>query len=164
LGFTKTEIGSVVKIFGMWAIIFGALLGGSLMVRLGINRSLWIFGFLQAISTVGFSLLAHIGPSIPALASVIVFENITSGMGSAAQLAFMASITDKRFTATQYALLSSLAAFPRVIASAPTGFLAKYMGWEAFFLSCAVIAIPGILLLLKFAPWNSKKDNPSFQF
>lgn len=164
LGFTKTEIGSVVKIFGMWAIIFGAITGGSLMLRLGINRSLWIFGFLQAISTTGFAILAHIGPSIPALAGVIVFENVTSGMGSAAQLAFMASITDKRFTATQYALLSSLAAFPRVIASAPTGFLAKYMGWEAFFISCAFIAIPGILLLLKFAPWNSGKDNPSFQF
>ena len=160
IGFTKTEIGTVVKIFGMWAIIIGALLGGSLMLRLGINRSLWIFGFLQALSTAGFAVLAQIGTSIPALAAVIMFENITSGMGSAAQLAFMASITDKRFTATQYALLSSLAAFPRVIASAPTGYLAKHMGWEAFFVSCALIAIPGMLLLLKFAPWNSGTDKP----
>ena len=156
IGFTKTEIGTVVKIFGMWAIIAGALFGGTLMVRLGINRSLWVFGFLQAISTACFALLAGIGPSVPALSAVILFENISSGMGSAAQLAFMASITDKRFTATQYALLSSLAAFPRVIAAAPTGYIAKHIGWETFFIVCALIAIPGILLLIKFAPWNSR--------
>ncbi len=157
IGFTKTEIGAVVKIFGMWAIIAGALAGGTLMVRLGINRSLWVFGFLQAISTACFAFLAGIGPSVPALSAVILFENISSGMGSAAQLAFMASITDKRFTATQYALLSSLAAFPRVIASAPTGYMAKHIGWESFFITCALIAIPGILLLIKFAPWNSRE-------
>ncbi len=155
IGFTKTEIGTVVKIFGMWAIIAGALVGGTMMLRLGINRSLWLFGFLQAISSACFAILAQIGPSIPALSAVIAFENISMGMGSAAQLAFMASITDKRFTATQYALLSSLAAIPRVIISAPTGYMAKYMGWEAFFIMCALIAIPGMLLLIKFAPWNS---------
>jgi len=157
IGFTKTEIGAVVKIFGMWAIIAGALAGGTLMVRLGINRSLWVFGFLQAISTACFAVLAEIGPSVPALSAVILFENISGGMGSAAQLAFMASITDKRFTATQYALLSSIAAFPRVIASAPTGYMAKHIGWEPFFITCALIAIPGILLLIKFAPWNSRE-------
>jgi PAT family beta-lactamase induction signal transducer AmpG len=155
IGFTKTEIGTVVKIFGMWAIIAGALVGGTMMLRLGINRSLWVFGFLQAISTACFAVLAGIGPSVTALSAVILFENISSGMGSAALLAFMASITDRRFTATQYALLSSLAAFPRVVASAPTGYMAKYMGWEAFFIMCALIAIPGMLLLIKFAPWNS---------
>jgi PAT family beta-lactamase induction signal transducer AmpG len=155
IGFTKTEIGTVVKIFGMWAIIAGALVGGTMMLRLGINRSLWVFGFLQAISTACFAVLAGIGPSVTALSAVILFENISSGMGSAAQLAFMASITDKRFTATQYALLSSLAAFPRVVASAPTGYMAKYLGWESFFITCALIAIPGMLLLIKFAPWNS---------
>ena len=124
IGFTKTEIGAVVKIFGMWAIIAGALVGGTMMLRLGINRSLWLFGFLQAISSACFAILAQIGPSIPALSAVIAFENISMGMGSAAQLAFMASITDKRFTATQYAMLSSLAAIPRVIISAPTGYMA----------------------------------------
>jgi PAT family beta-lactamase induction signal transducer AmpG len=155
IGFTKTQIGTVVKIFGIWAVIVGALVGGTIMIRLGINRSLWIFGVLQAISTACFAVLAQVGPSIPALSAVIAFENISTGMGSAAQLAFMASITDKRFTATQYALLSSLAGIPRVIASAPTGYMAKYMGWEAFFIMCALIAIPGLLLLIKFAPWNS---------
>jgi MFS transporter, PAT family, beta-lactamase induction signal transducer AmpG len=160
LGFTKTQIGAVVKIFAVWATVGGAFIGGSLMVRLGINRSLWIFGFLQAVSTAGFALLAHIGPSITALSAIIAFENLTGGMGSAVQLAFMASITDKRFTATQYALLSSLTAIPRVIASAPTGYMAKYMGWEGFFIACALIAVPGMLLLLKFAPWN-QREQPS---
>ncbi len=157
IGFTKTEIGAVVKIFGTWAIIGGAVIGGTTIVKLGINKCLWIFGFLQAISTAGFALLARIGHNIVALSGVIAFENLSMGMGTAAFLAFMASITDKRFTATQYALLSSLMAVPRVIISAPTGYLAKIMGWESFFILCTLIAIPGMLLLLKFAPWNADK-------
>jgi PAT family beta-lactamase induction signal transducer AmpG len=158
IGFSKTEIGAVVKLFGFWATIGGSLVGGIMMLRLGINRSLWIFGFLQAISTAGFALLARIGHSIPTLSGVIAFENLSSGMGTAAFVAFMASITNKRFTATQYALLTSLMGVPRVMASAPTGFLAKHLGWENFFIACALMAIPGILLLLKFASWNTKKD------
>ena len=157
IGFTKTEIGTVVKIFGIWAIIAGAIAGGTIMVKLGINRCLWVFGFLQALSTACFALLARIGHNVAALSGVIAFENISAGMGTAAFLAFMASITDKRFTATQYALLTSLMAVPRVIASSPTGYLAKVMGWEAFFTGCALIAIPGMLLLLKFAPWNGSR-------
>ena len=154
LGFSLKEIGIIVKTFGFWATIAGSLIGGLLMLRLGINRSLWIFGFLQAISTAGFALLAHIGYSVPALSGVIAFENLTGGMGTAAYAAFMGSITNKKFTATQYALLSSLMGVPRVIASAPTGFIAKHLGWENFFILCVLIAIPGMLLLLKFAPWN----------
>lgn len=157
IGFSKTEIGAVVKLFGFWATIAGSLIGGVLMFRLGISRSLWIFGFLQAISTAGFAVLARIGHSVPALSAVIGFENLSGGMGTAAYAAFMASITNKKFTATQYALLSSLMGIPRVFASAPTGFLAKNIGWEGFFIACTLIAIPGMLLLLKFAPWNSKQ-------
>lgn len=156
IGFSKTEIGVVVKFFGLWATMAGALIGGVIMLRMGINRSLWIFGFLQAMSTACFAILAHIGHSVPALSGVIAFENLSSGMGTAAYAAFMASITNKRFTATQYALLSSLMGVPRVMASAPTGFLAKNFGWETFFIACTLIAIPGMLLLLKFAPWNSR--------
>ena len=156
IGFSKSEIGAVVKLFGFWATIAGGLAGGIMMLRLGINRSLWIFGFLQAASTAGFALLANVGYSVPLLSGVIAFENLSSGMGTAAYAAFMASITNKKFTATQYALLTSLMGVPRVLASAPTGFLAKNVGWETFFIFCALIAIPGMLLLLKFAPWNSK--------
>ena len=156
LGFSMKEIGAIVKVFGLGATIAGSLIGGMLMLRLGINRSLWIFGFLQGISVAGFAVLARIGYSLPALSGVIVFENLTGGMGTAAYAAFMGSITNKKFTATQYALLSSLMGVPRVLASAPTGFLAKHMGWENFFIFCVFIAIPGMLLLLKFAPWNPK--------
>ena len=158
IGFSKTEIGAVVKLFGFWATIVGSLIGGVLMLRLGINRSLWVFGFLQAISTAGFVILARIGYNVPALSGVIAFENLSGGMGTAAYAAFMASITNKKFTATQYALLTSLMGIPRVIASAPTGFLAKHIGWEGFFVACTLIAIPGMLLLLKFAPWKPKDE------
>jgi PAT family beta-lactamase induction signal transducer AmpG len=156
VGFSKSEIGAVVKLFGFWATVIGGLAGGIMMIRLGINRSLWIFGFLQALSTAGFALLASVGYSVALLSAVIAFENLSSGMGTAAYAAFMASITNKRFTATQYALLTSLMGVPRVLASAPTGFLAKNIGWESFFIFCALVAIPGMLLLLKFASWNAK--------
>jgi MFS transporter, PAT family, beta-lactamase induction signal transducer AmpG len=154
IGFSKTQIGAVVKLFGFWATLGGSIIGGVIMLRLKINRSLWVFGFLQALSTAGFAVLARIGNSLIALAAVITFENFCGGMGTAAFVAFMASITNKRFTATQYALLSSLMGVPRVIASAPTGFLAKIMGWETFFIFCTLIAAPGLMLLPKFAPWN----------
>jgi len=151
MGFSKTEIGTVVKLFGFWATIAGSLIGGTIMLRMGVIRSLWYFGFLQAVSTAGFAVLAHIGHSVPVLSAVIAFENLSSGMGTAAYVAFMASITNKRFTATQYALLTSLMGVPRVLAAAPTGFLAKSIGWEAFFIACTLIAIPGMILLLKVA-------------
>jgi len=160
VGFSLTEIGTIVKFFGFTATIVGTSIGGILMFHLGINRALWIFGFLQAISTAGFAVLARIGYSIPFLSAVIGFENLSSGMGTAAYMAFMASITNKKFTATQYALLTSLMAVPRTVLSAPTGFLAKHMGWENFFIACTLIAIPGMLLLLKFASWNSKEGKP----
>jgi len=159
IGFTKSQIGMVVKLFGFWATIAGGLLGGLAMIKLGIHRSLWVFGILQAVSTAGFALLARIGDHVGALAGVIAFENLSSGLGTTAFVAFMASITDKKFTATQYALLSSLMGAPRVMASAPTGFLAKFMGWENFFILCTLIAIPGMLLLIKFAPWHSYRKS-----
>ena len=157
IGFSKTQIGAVVKLFGFWATVAGTLIGGVIMLRLEINRSLWVFGFLQAASTAGFAVLARVGNSLPLLSTVIAFENLSSGMGTAAFIAFMASITHKKFTATQYALLSSLMGIPRVMASAPTGFFAKNMGWESFFIACTLIAAPGMFLLFKFAPWNPKK-------
>ena len=156
IGFSLTEIGAITKLLGFWAIIAGASLGGVIMLRMGINRSLWVFGFLQAVSTIGFAVLARIGHSIPALSVVIGFENLSGGMGTAAFMAFMASITNKKFTATQYALLTSFMAFGRDVLSAPTGFLAKHFGWFSFFVACALTAVPGMLLLLKFAPWSSK--------
>jgi PAT family beta-lactamase induction signal transducer AmpG len=158
VGFTRSQVGVVVKMFGFWASIIGGLVGGIVMLRLKINKSLWIFGILQAVSTACFAILTQTGPSNMALAGVIAFENFSSGMGTAAFVAFMASITNKKFTATQYALLSSLMGIPRVFASAPTGYMVKHIGWEVFFIFCALVAIPGILLLVKFAPWHSSNQ------
>jgi MFS transporter, PAT family, beta-lactamase induction signal transducer AmpG len=160
LQFSKTVVGAVVKFFGLPPILIGTALGGLIMLRLGINRSLWVFGLLQAVSTAGFCLLAQIGSHLPTLAAVIAFENFSSGMGTAAYAAFMASITNKKFTATQYALLTSLMGIPRVLASSVTGFMAEAMGWTGFFLFCTLIAIPGMLLLLKIAP-RQTKDEPT---
>ena len=158
IGFTKTQIGAVVKLFGFWATIVGAFLGGLMILKLKIYRSLWVFGFLQMVSTAGFALLAQVGASTWLLAGVIAFENLSAGMGTSAYVAFMAALTDKRFTATQYALLSSLMGIPRVLASAPTGFLAKNLGWTSFFIACTLIAIPGMLLLLKFGPLKEDQE------
>ena len=158
IGFSKSQVGAVVKLFGFWATIAGAGLGGITILRLGIARCLWIFGVLQTLSTACFALLARVGDHLPTLAGVITFENFSSGMGTSAFVAFMASITNKKFTATQYALLSSLMGIPRVFASAPTGYMAKTLGWEGFFIFCTLIALPGLLLLQKFAPWTSPRS------
>jgi PAT family beta-lactamase induction signal transducer AmpG len=156
LGFSKSEIGAVVKLFGSWATIAGAVGGGILMLRLGIQRSLWVFGVLQAVSTAGFAVLARIGGGLAALSGVIAFESITGGMGTSAFAAFMASLTNKQFTATQYALLTSIMGLPRVLAAAPTGLAAKHLGWEWFFILCTLAAIPGLLILARFAPWPAR--------
>jgi MFS transporter, PAT family, beta-lactamase induction signal transducer AmpG len=147
VGFTKTEIGAVVKLFGFWATVLGGLGGGVLILRLGIVRALWGFGVLQGLSTAAFALLALAGPDLRALTAVIAFENLSSGLGTSAYVAFMATLTNRRFTATQYALLSSLMGIPRVLAAAPTGWLAAELGWVVFFLGCALAALPGLWVL-----------------
>lgn len=153
IGFSTTDIGAVVKLFGFWALLAGLFVGGVAMLRIGIYRALWAFGILQGASTALFAVLAHVGASLPWLAAVISGENFSGGMGTAAYMAFMASLTDRKFTATQYALLSSLMGVPRVILSAPTGYMADALGWNDFFIVCALIAIPGLLLLLRFRGW-----------
>ena len=158
-GFSMSEIGAVVKLFGFWATLAGTFTGGLVMLKIGINKSLWVFGVLQAVSTAGFAWLAVVGHNLPLLSGVIAFENFTSGMGTAAYVAYMAALTDRRFTATQYALLTSLMGVPRVMASAPTGVFAEYMGWEGFFIFCTAAALPGMALLIKCAPWSAEGDD-----
>ena len=115
---------------------------------------------LVAAESAGFAVLALLGNHLDALAAVIGLENLTAGMGTAAYMAYMASITNKRFTATQYALLTSLMGIPRVLASSATGFLADALGWHAFFIFCTLAAIPGLLILLKIAPWHGDQSTP----
>lgn len=147
LGFNEVEIGAVVKLFGFWATVIGGTLGGIWIMRTGMNRALWLFGLGQMLSTLGFVVLAGLQPSAVALATVVAVENFTAGLGTAAFVGFMGALTDRRFTATQYALLSSLMGVPRVFASAPTGWFAEWLGWPGFFLLCTLIAIPGLLML-----------------
>ena len=129
-----------------------------MILRLGLFRALLLFGVLQGLSTAGFALLAMVGHNLFWLGGVVAFENLTIGLGRSALLAFMAYLTNRRFTATQFALLASLAGVPRVIVSAPTGWLAEQIGWISFFVCCAVIAIPGLLLLLAFRTWLREQD------
>lgn len=156
MGFTKTELAAVVKTFGIFATIAGGLVGGILLIRLGLCKGLWIFGILQAVSTLSFSALASVGAYHSVLAATVTFENLTSGMGTAAFTAFMASLCNKRFTATQYALLSSLMGIPRVIVASPTGFLAERIGWIHFFIFCTLAAIPGLVFLFRYKSWQGK--------
>jgi MFS transporter, PAT family, beta-lactamase induction signal transducer AmpG len=147
LKYSKTEIGAVVKLFGFWATIIGGTIGGLIIMRLGLARALWMFGLAQMLSTLGFVALAWIGHNNAALAAVIAVENFSGGLGTTAFVGFMGALTNRRFTATQYALLSSLMGVPRVLLSAPTGWLALHMGWPGFFLFCTVIAVPGLMLI-----------------
>ena len=147
LGFSKTEIGAVAKLFGFWSAIAGGLVGGAILLRIGIIRSLWLFGFLQPAAILSCSVLAPMGHSLVGLAVAIVLQPLTSGMGTSAYVAYMASLTNRRFPATQYALLSSCMGIPRVIIAAPAGWLAESLGWPLFFVGCAVVAVPGLLLL-----------------
>lgn len=156
MGFSKTEIGLVAKNAGLWPSVIGGLLGGAWMVRLGINRALWIFGVVQMVAILGFAWLAVVGHSLFWLAVVIGVEAFGVGLGTAAFVAYIAHTTHPLYTATQFALFTSLAAVPRTFANAATGWLVEAMGWVGFFLFCFGIAIPGMLLLLKVAPWNAE--------
>ncbi len=158
LGFTKTEIGVIAKNAGLWASVAGGMLGGLWMVRIGINRGLWIFGAVQLVSILGFAWLAFVNrPDRLLLGGVIAFEALGVGLGTAAFVAYIARSTDPRYTATQFALFTSLAALPRTAVNATTGWIVDATGWFAFFLLCAALALPGMALLLRVAPWNGGK-------
>ncbi len=159
LGFSKTDIGLVAKNAGLWPSVIGGLLGGLWMVRIGINRALWLFGVVQVVSILGFAwLAAALRPDLWMLGWVIGFEALGVGLGTAAFTAFIARATDPRYTATQFALFTSLAAVPRTIVNASTGWIVENTGWFAFFLLCTALALPGMALLLRVAPWGA--DSP----
>ncbi|MHB1015760.1 MAG: AmpG family muropeptide MFS transporter [Desulfurivibrionaceae bacterium] len=166
MGFTKTQIGLIAKNAGLWPAVTGGLLGGLWMVKIGINRALWLFGVVQVVSIFGFAWLASVGHhteitsvELAQLAIVIGLEALGVGLGTAAFVAFIARTTHPAYTATQFALFTSLAAMPRTFANAATGWLVEMMGWRGFFLLCALLAVPGMLLLLKVAPWKETFDS-----
>ncbi|HKB84135.1 MAG TPA: AmpG family muropeptide MFS transporter [Burkholderiales bacterium] len=167
MGFSKSDIGLIAKNAGLWPSVIGALVGGLWMLKLGINRGLWLFGVVQVVSILGFAWLSRIGPfmqiGVPertALALVIGFEALGVGLGAAAFVAYIARATHPAYTATQFALFTSLAAVPRTFLNATTGWLVEQLGWFGFFLLCVVLALPGMLLLFKVAPWNEENPLP----
>jgi len=148
LGFTKNEIASVSKVFGMGATILGAVLGGVVVDRLGILKSLFVCGILQMFSNLMFALLAVVGNDVKMLALAIAVENLSGGMGTAAFVAYLSSLCNVAYTATQYALLSSFMAFGRTVLSSTGGWLADQMDWVSFFVLTTVAAVPGLVLLV----------------
>ena len=161
MGFSTGDIGWIAKNASLWPSLIFGIIGGAWMLRLGINRALWLFGVVQAVTILGFAWLASIGPFAEigrwqyiALAAVIGAEAIGVGLGTSAFVAFIARATHPAFTATQFALLSSLSAVPRTFVNATTGFLIEWLGYVSFFWLCFFLAMPGMLLLLYVAPWN----------
>ena len=158
MGFSMTEIGLVAKHAALWPAIVGGLLGGFAMLRLGINRALWIFGLIQMLSILGFAWLASGGTELWQLALVIAFEYFGVGLGTAAFTAFIARESSKAFAATQFALFTALAAMPRSLANAVTGFIVEETGWTLFFLLCTLLALPGMAMLWWVAPWRAEEE------
>lgn len=147
-GFTGTEVGAVNKVFGLAATIVGALAGGTLMARMGLYRSLMMFGLLQAVSNFGYWLLAVTPPHLYSMAAVVVLENLCGGLGTAAFVALLMAMCRQEFSATQFALLSALSAVGRTYLAGPlTPPLVEWLGWDGFFVVTVFIALPGLWLL-----------------
>jgi PAT family beta-lactamase induction signal transducer AmpG len=147
-GFSPTEVGTVNKVLGLVATIVGALAGGSIMARLGLYRSLMLFGLLQAVSNLGYWLLAVSPHSVALMAAAVGFENLCGGLGTAAFVALLMALCSAQYSATQFALLSALSAVGRTYLAGPfTPPLVTSLGWPTFFLVTVVIALPGLVLL-----------------
>lgn len=147
IGFTATEVGTINKGLGLISLIVGAVFGGALMTKLGLFRSLLIFGILQAVSNLSFMLLSWIGKNYGMLIFAVAFENLSGGMGTSAFVALLMSICNQKYSATQYALLSSLAALGRTFIAPTSGFIVSATSWPAFFFITTLIALPGLWLL-----------------
>jgi len=159
LGFTKTAIGSVTKGVGLPALIVGGYLGGWLMRRWPLRKSLFIFGLVQILAILALLIPAALGPRIPTLVLAIGLENLGFGMGVAAYMTLIMRLCDLRFTGTQFSLLTSLAALPRTLIAAPAGFAAVSYGWPGYFVLCALAAIPGLLLLALYERWGPREES-----
>lgn len=162
LGYDLATIGIIAKNVGLWSTVAGGLLGGLFMLRIGISRALWIFGAGQMITIAAFALLAHAGksgvPSLWLFSLAVGAEALGSGLGTAAFVSYIASATNPEYTATQFALLTSLSAVPRTFCNAMTGILINSLGWENFFILCVALALPGMILLIWVAPLKPRQD------
>ena len=162
MGYNADQRGVALATIGVAGTVVGAFIGGWLTTLAGLGHSLWIFGFLQLFSNIGYYLLSILGgPNVPAMYAATGFELLTSGMGTGAFSVLLLRLTEKRFSATQYALFSSLFALPRVLAGPITGFAVSALGWPTFFLTTMVIGIPGLLMLGRFVPFGVRE--PDFE-
>ncbi|WP_430914366.1 AmpG family muropeptide MFS transporter [Neisseria sicca] len=168
MGFSKTDIGLIAKNAGLWPAVIAGILGGVWMLKLGVNKALWLFGVVQLVTILGFAWLASFGKfdtitltEKTMLAGIIGAEAFGVGLGTACFVAYMARETNPAFTATQLALFTSLSAVPRTFMNASAGFLIEKMGYVNFFWLCFMLGIPGMLLLFKVAPWNGDKKEQS---
>ena len=169
MGYSKTQVGLVAKHAGLWPAVIGGMVGGLVMVRIGINRALWVFGASQIFAILGFAYLASFGPQevvarpeLLRLAGVIATEYLATGLCTAAFVAFIAQCAHPTYTATQLALFSSLMSVPRALVSASSGFLVAEFGWVQFYLLAAALSLPGMFLLLRAAPWNATGESPKW--
>jgi PAT family beta-lactamase induction signal transducer AmpG len=153
-GFDDFDVGVARTTIGQAAAIGGTLVGGILTDRMGLGRALWVFGFLQLVSNLGYAAVAHVGVDRPLMYGAQAFELGSSGLGQGAFGVLLLRLTQKRFSATQYALLSSLFTLPRILAGPVTGVLADTMGWRDFFVLTVIFGVPGMVMLARFVPWG----------
>jgi PAT family beta-lactamase induction signal transducer AmpG len=158
IGFSQTDVGLVQGAMGLTATLAGVVAGAAIMGRIGLNRSLWVFGVLQAASNLAYLALSLAGRSYPLLVATIIVENFCYGMVTAAVVGFLMSLCNPRFSAAQYALLSSVTAIGRDVLAAPSGSMAETAGWPVFFVISLIAGLPGILMLPRFAPWHGAAD------
>lgn len=154
VGFAKVQIGLAQKTIGLVCTIVGSLAGGTLTTAWGLNRALWIFAVAQGVTTLGYAAVAAVGPNVPLMYAAVAVETLTAGMGTAAFLALLTRLTARRFSATQFALLSSLMGVSRTLMGPLAGVGAGTLGWTWFFALTPLAALPGLALLPRFAPWN----------
>lgn len=148
VGFTPTDVGAINKGFGLVSVIVGSLIGGAMMVRVRLFHALLLFGILQAFSNLSFILLDIFGKNYALMVFVIAFENLAGGMGTSAFVALIMSLCNVRFSATQYALLSSLSSLGRVLIAPTSGFVVESIGWSGFFVMTFLISLPALILIL----------------
>ncbi len=153
MGYTADHRGIALATVGMVATIVGAFVGGWVTTLAGLGHSLWMFGFLQVFSNIGYYLLSRApAPSLPLMYGATSFELLTSGLGTGAFSVLLLRITQKRFSATQYALFSSLFALPRLLAGPISGFVVDAIGWSTFYLVTMIFGVPGLVMLARFVP------------
>ncbi len=161
IGFSDVDVGFATMTIGTAGVLVGVFAGGLLTNAVGLGRALWITGVLQMVSNLGYAVVAQVGPDRPVMYGAQAFEYLTSGLGTGAFGVLLLRLTEKRFSATQYALLSSLFSMPRFLAGPPTGLLVDAIGWRDFFVLTVLFGLPGLLMLARFVPWRERE--PTFR-